>query len=516
MWRPRYAVGRELTLALCMFIASQANAKKPSPPRGQTEELTPAGLALSAAMADASRWPEAPAFVHEPIGVGPALALDQVLSSVDRVAPKLLAQRAKLDQARAKVTSFAGAFDPKLDLKARARPRGYYDGGMLSSRLTQPLGVLGSKAFAGYRRSWGNIPVYEEFDRTLNDGELFAGLQLSPLQAWFTDPQRLGLATSRLGVAMREAQLEVTRLALRRKAAERYYKWVLAGAKLAIKQELVTLAQERERQLQALVSAGALAELSLLDNRRSVIRRQSKAWQSVRELRGAAVALSQYWIGEAGKPVVPSAQQLPLPMAAPSRQMTLAARASLDEAMRRRPEPHVLKSARRELELRLSQKRSERLPQLVVSGEIARDLGNARSDFRSSLGPTEVKVKADLKFPLLQRKARGDIAALRAQLQQVDAELTGVRNALLLERNQLLNEHTWSVRELKIATANVQAARLVADAERVKLQEGASSLVIVNLREQAVAEAEEERAEALATTHLVQALWRWSGFQSRR
>ena len=151
------------------------------------------------------------------------------------------------------------------------------------------------------------------------------------------------------------------------------------------------------------------------------------------------------------------------------------------------------------VDLRLAKNRVA--PEARVSAYLAKDLGDAPPE----LAPTEFVATATLSMPLALRKARGELRAARAQLASLDAKLRGLQDRIAAEvrlaRVDLIAAHD----QLELASQQLAVARKLVDAEREKLDQGASDLVFLNIREIASADAARLEVEAILRFHVAHA-----------
>ena len=184
-----------------------------------------------------------------------ALRLEDVLVSVRKHHPLLASERAGREVARAEARAARGEFDTVLTVQGRVAAAGYYDPRRLDAVLEQPLPVLGSSIYAGYRLTRGNVAPYYGELRTLDRGEVRGGVRLPLLQDLAIDARRAGISTAGMDATAAEQTYREVELALELDAAIYYYSWVAAGRKLLILERLVELARSRDEQIRTTVSA---------------------------------------------------------------------------------------------------------------------------------------------------------------------------------------------------------------------------------------------------------------------
>jgi outer membrane protein TolC len=157
-----------------------------------------------------------------------------------------------------------------------------------------------------------------------------------------------------------------------------------------------------------------------------------------------------------------------------------------------------------EQELRLA--KNQQLPRLDLSVAASHSAGEPRaySEVDESVSETAVGGKLTFSFDVQRRKARGKAHALRAKQRQIEAELRQVQDTIQIEvlsAHEVLHAQYQAVLQSHEAT---ELARQVAQAEADSLLAGQSTVMSVNIREQAVLKAQLAELEAM---HLLQGAW---------
>src|SRR5690606_20898402 len=142
--------------------------------------------------------------------------------------------------------------------------------------------------------------------------------------------------------------VDVERLALRRRAAEAWWRWVGAGERLVVARRLEEVASARQAAVQRQVELGTVAELDALDHQRVVQRRLADRLDAEQRVEVAARHLSLLYRDARGEPVVPGASALsPLPDALPP----LPGGDPVERALALRPELQVLDALLAQVEI---------------------------------------------------------------------------------------------------------------------------------------------------------------------
>lgn len=433
-----------------------------------------------------------------PVEEGPArkppLSLHEVLQSVDETHPKLEEADRKVEAADGKRLGASGAWDPTLKLGLRWAPVGFYQTGMVDATVSQATPLYGLGVFAGYRYGWGNFPVYKGDKETLTGGELRAGAELPLWKDGPIDERRADVSKAKLRQRQADCDRDAARLELRNKAAKAYWNWVAAGQDVRIQETLLAVATTRGKGLVGQAEAGARPEIIVVDNDRLILDRKTKLVSSRQIFESARVALSLFYRDPQQTPILVDPQRLPnLPPEMHPEQLEPEASAER-HAQENRPELCSLRLERDVANVDRRLAKNQRGPKLNVQAFVAKDIGQGAPE----LEPVEFGAGVVFEMPLALRKARGEYRAANAEVGRLDAQVRGLTDFVTAEVRAARVTLEAAQKQVELARLQVKAARTLAQAEREKFDEGASDLVIVNLRELASAEAERLEVKALS------------------
>lgn len=423
-----------------------------------------------------------------------------VLRSARKHHPSIQSERAVLLASQAEQRAARGEFDTVLGAQGRAAVMGYYDYRRFDLTVEQPTPLLGASLYGGYRVTRGKVaPYYGEY-YTLARGELRGGVKLPLAQDLLIDGRRAGVRAASAQARAAEQTLNDVLLDIEREAALAYFTWTAAGQRLRVLEELITLASTRDRELRSQVQLGSIPAVEQLDNTRSLLERERQLVAARRAFEKAAIDLSLYLRTEQGAPRLPAPAELPGTTPAVSAQPSSGATEA--RALAQRPE-------RRAIEAQIEQARVDRalaqnrvLPRLDAYGEVSKDLGSPHSDLPPSIAPTltptALEVGVSLSLPLWLRRARGKLQAAEAKLRSVEAKARLTEDKIVAEVRDARSQFEAARERAALAERTVEAALQVAAGERERFQLGASTILVVNLREQSAADAQMAMIDALA------------------
>ncbi len=442
------------------------------------------------------RWAALALLATSPVAAQ-ELTLDHVLDAVASHHPLIAAELASVQAAEAEAFAARGEFDTKLSAQGRIAPAGYYDPKRMDVTLEQATPFAGATVYAGYRIGRGNIAPYYGEQRTLEGGEVRGGVRLPVLQDREIDARRAGLRSGAQGVQVSEAGRDKVALDLERDAASAYFAWVAAGLKLQVAEDLLALAELRNTQIQEQVSLGALPSLEAIDNERTILERTRQRIAMRRAFEKAGIDLSLFLRDGQGAPRIAERELLPATWVQPDLPRLARAQAE-QQALTLRPEirQQLAQLAQTGIERELG--KNQLLPKLDVFGEVSRDLGNGPTSLQYSLGPTVVELGVQVSLPLWLRKARGKLRSIDAKLRASEQKLSFAREKARADVQDAYSQLEAARERQQVAERAYETARRVADGERERFQLGASTVLFVNLREQAAADAQMSAIDAHA------------------
>lgn len=429
-----------------------------------------------------------------------AVTYDEVLTSAERHSPAILAAEHDRERAAADVLAANGAFDPALKAQAEAVPSGQYPNGVFDTWVEQPLAPFSARAIAGYRFGQGEFGPYDEKLETNSLGELRAGIEFSLWRNRRLDERRGRLASTEAAVGVAGAAAQITQLDVRRSTAQRYWEWVAAGERLRIARALLQLANDRQDATERRSAAGDVAAIEATDNERLVQQRRALVLAAERALARTANELSIFYRDAEGQPFVVTEADLPGPLpeptviAQPSESVIVA---SFDQ----HPELVRLNAQRRQYGIDIELAQNMAMPRVDGRMLVAQDIG----DGYAPRGRTEVRLGVIFELPLATRTAQGRQEAATATLARINEQERLARDRIRMMARDAWQNATVAGERLSTLRVEVERALSVEKGERVKALAGDSNILLVNLREQARADAEARVVDAMLDHHKARA-----------
>ncbi len=173
------------------------------------------------------------------------------------------------------------------------------------------------------------------------------------------------------------------------------------------------------------------------------------------------------------------------------------------EAWARRPELRRLALQREAAAVELKLARNNRSPKIDLDAYAAKDIGAVDPAY-AYLRPAEFVASVRVELPLALRGARGKLRRAEADLARIDAELRMARDVVALELRDAHSALVAAHARVALAREQLSAAHELELAERSRFRLGDSTLLLVNLREQAATDAALQELEALGEYHRAQ------------
>ena len=431
---------------------------------------------------------------------GQSLQLSEVIESVRGSYPLIIAALADKRAAEGELQAARGGFDPVLKTRGDITPIGAYPNGRFEIGVEQPTPLWGAQLFAGYRVSVGDFPDYDGKLVTNQYGEARAGLMVPLLRNGPLDRRRASLRRAEASVGIADAALAESRLAALRTGGIRYIDWVGAGLRKQIAESLLGLAVRRDEALAVRVQRGDIPMIERIDNQRALQQRQALLVLAQRGIVQNALELSLFLREGDGSPIIVCESRLPSALPLPDRtdygnpQQILS---DQQTALQKRPEPKRLQEQKRQLEVERNLAKNQLWPSADLSAAVSQDFGPPGYP----RDKTQLDLSLNLDIPTLNRAARGRLQQAEAALSKFLAQQRLVVDRINLEVADIHSLLSQAVSRVALSDQEYKLAKQVEEAERAKFDLGDSTLLNVNLREQATFDAALRRVDALVEYH---------------
>jgi len=440
--------------------------------------------------------------VHE----DPRLTLQDVVRSVYESYPLLEAALRERDIARGKELTAWGDFDTGLKAYSLAEPLGYYKRYRSAVKFDQPLWGGGS-VFGGYKLGRGDFASAWYDDQTNRGGEFSLGVGVPLLQNRLIDKRRSGVSQAALARRAVEPSVQAQLLDFVREASQHYWYWVATGQALETQRELLRLAQERVQQIELRVQSGDLERIARIDNQRLIAARETKVIEAQRKLQMAAIKLSLFLRTPDGQPLLPDASLLPGGFPEPAPPDPDPMQREIQAALAARPELVELSLLVQQASVELAQAENLLWPKFDAVLEASQDVGEATIEKRTK-SPFQLEAGVYGEVPLQRREARGKIEAARGKLAQLRAKRQFVEDKIAAQVQDAFSALEAAVGKIDRARTNLELSRQAQALGRQAFDAGDADLIVLNIYEQAVADAQLQWIDAQAEYFAAQADYR--------
>jgi outer membrane protein TolC len=163
-------------------------------------------------------------------------------------------------------------------------------------------------------------------------------------------------------------------------------------------------------------------------------------------------------------------------------------------AKKNRPEIRRIDLKLQKLAIDLKLAKNSYNPVLDLNAEISQDAGSVDT----TRVQTEVSVGLVFEVPLQRRKAKGKITELEAKILQLKNKKVFLEESIFAEVKDAISELKNTEDQIKIVKREMELAKILEEGERIRFRNGKSTILVVNLREQATADTAVRKIKALA------------------
>ncbi|MEM8584240.1 MAG: TolC family protein [Bacteroidota bacterium] len=406
------------------------------------------------------------------------------------------------DRADAVLRRARGAFDPNLGLDYRDKQfddiRYYQEG---EAGISLPTVFGGLEVQTGFR--WANGVLLNPENKQPAVGQSFIGFELPLLSGFLTDEARTGLARAQLLEQTNEQVAREMANELLYKGTVAYLEWAYSSRQVELLRQAINLTRVRLQQTIVGYEAGDLAAIDTLETYTQLTGREAELFRAESELANARLMVeARLWADDGIFQNLPSGS-LPQALTDLSTQPQLATSWQVSQLVNH-PKLIQLQLQQQDLNLEARLKRQKLLPKLNVKYQFlayGTDFARSAPTNGESTSITDVLLQDNawgvgFAFPILQRRARGDLALTQIKQEETELYLRQTRRELENGLEAIQTQLGLRVNELDLWQKNVGAYRRLLEAELIDFELGESTVFILNSRENKLLEAELKLAKA--------------------
>lgn len=409
------------------------------------------------------------------------LRLEDVLKSVTDQYPPLLAALRDRVIADGDLTIAEGKFDLNVKGGFEGDYLTYYRNDLYRLGVEQPLEFQGMSLQGGYGLGRGSFATYDGKLQTDSAGEYKMGLKMPLFRDRVIDARRADLRKAWLGRRIADLGVAQQRLAITQLATRRYYDWVAVGIRYRITRDVLLAAEQRDKQLKEAAGLGQIPQIDVTDNQRAILTRRALWIEAQRGLEAASIELSLFWRNQNGEPVLPRPEQLPPAFPAAVEVSESRLLEDIERALLLRPDAERIKVQKGQIDIDRKLARNQRLPGLDFSVNYTRESGERLV----RRGTDELAATLTFDLPLQRRAAKGKESVATAKWEQLDLRERFTRDQIAAEVRDAHSALRAAYQKSKVLREELEVARELEAAERVRFELGEGTLFLVNLREQA-------------------------------
>jgi outer membrane protein TolC len=430
-----------------------------------------------------------------------SIGFKRFLQSVLIAHPAVQAAALEQNIARAELLNAMGGFDPVLkgsyDYKASGGKEpsiNYIDAG-----VEMPINMLfGPKVGVAFDRGLGSSLNPES--RTEPDGQVGLNLSIPLWQGIITDRRRTNFAKANLRPLLANANQQFEQNNLLRSAGLQYWSWAEAAEQLRIAETVLTISIQRLNFIAARARRGEVASLDSIEAMQEVERRRGDMYRSIRGVEQANIDAAVFFWTETGAPRPLS--QRPETMPVLPRLENARIQNDRQSALQVRPEMQRIDYNEQNTNLDLTLAREFQKPLIETKAEWYYSIGKSNVD--------NVKLGLNMSVPLFFRSATAQVELFNISLDRITFQRSQTARSVNADIDNALSALQRALERTEAAEREARYATMMEEGERKRFTAGETSLLIVNLRERAAAEARVRLIAARADYLRAWTLYHWA------
>lgn len=428
------------------------------------------------------------------------ITLQRFLQEVEIAHPTLRAAALEKNTADADVLQAQSNFDIFLKGKYELKTTdGKEKVNYLDAGLEMPLATMfGPRINANLKR--GDGASINPENTTNGSAEVGVGVSMPLWQGINTDSRRTALQKALLRPELASISVQQERNSLFRTASLRYWDWVESTEQVQVAQAIFRTAEERFTQIARRARAGEVAAIDSIEALQEVERRRGEYVRSQRNAEQAAITAATFLWNTDGTQQTQPIRPAILPN--PEQLATTEIERDRTLSLTRRPEARRI----------LVQEQSAQLD-VQLANELQRPLIEAQGQLLTPLNSPALntfKVGLSISQPLLFRSANAQEQFAQINTQRISYQRILLNRQIQAEIDDALSALNKATERIVAAEREVQLATTMQQAEVKRFTAGESTLIFVNIRERALAEAQARLVTARADYFRAMASYNWA------
>lgn len=273
---------------------------------------------------------------------------------------------------------------------------------------------------------------------------------------------------------------------LRYGAFQQYWEWWMSNSVLDVHREWLSIAEQRLSDTRSRFLAGDIASIDTLETAIQVQNRRQKLQAAQAKWNKESLDLPSHLWEENERNFMPIES---LKNTVPQKEVVFNTALNNTNVLADRTRtienfsPEILKFTPMIEELRAEERLKREMMKPVVNFQY-NALNEATTPADQMLTLNNYKWGAQISWPILMRKAKGELGITRIKIEEL--ELEAVQKTTILRNKALASVQQLDLlrQQLQNVSANVNSMQRLLDAEREKFNSGESSVFLINTREQ--------------------------------
>ena len=428
--------------------------------------------------------------------------------------PTVIAALERMRAGEEAIRGARGAFDTRVVSDYRRQTKHDWNNTVSRTFLEKPLRVANSKIYAGSEQI-SNLngkfsPVYNTGNpATTGQAGNYSvlGLKMSLWKNLLLDPDRARFKNAKYDAKIAQGVKRLTDLDIGRLGQLAYWEWVTANKVKNVYEDLLKNGETRNEYLVNRNAKGDIARIVIIENEQYVANRKGSLQAAKERLLRAEFSLSLFYRDENAQPIVPTFaenyEDYPNKLATLLDNMDL--NSNIDELMNKRPDLKNLALNVEKSDVDLELAKQDLKPQIDVTTEYFQ-----RTQANINMPRDYLMVMAQINVPIERNLGNGNIAAARARKMVAQSEMSLGQQSYKFEVMALRQSLSLRLEQVTQSEIEFSKAKELVASETYKFKSGGGNLYLVNLREEAQANAEasfhESRLAFMETLLAYQAL----------
>lgn len=405
---------------------------------------------------------------------------------LDHCYPKILNAAVQQEINKSKTLQMQSQFDTKLNAYAQQRSGSTYNTGYQKIEFEKRLYDLPISAYTGFDISSGYTPQYDSAQITSMQGREFVGLKFNLLSGFAIDKDRLNLYNAMIDEDKAKYEVDLSKLLIKTDALKAYIGWLIAGFEMNAYQQLLNLAERRQKNLEKRLSVGDISDIAVKENYNYILKRKVKLMGAKDYFNQSAQSLAIYSRDNSCNMVIPTQQMLPAKLPNKIDNPYSQTVDEINYAITNRPEFKIIDTQIQQIKNQQKLAKTDLLPKLNLNIQYNQNNSDTTSTSYFKLNQQEGVAKLDFSLPLERSYATGMSQEVSNNLQKLQNE----RQLLIDQVSSRLQSLRYTIgntsEQIKISEDEYSLSSQLLKAEELKFKNGDSNFFMLNAREENV------------------------------